>query len=349
MHLPDLSTIHSIVIRCPNWIGDAVMATPIFRQVKRIFPHASITAIAHEPIAELLDGVEGIDAFLVFSRAQDRKRQEEARIAKEIRHRTPDLGILLTTSLSSAWMLWKARVRWRVGLSAHMRRFLLNIPVKVENKELHDVVRYGEILRPFGGVQGELALQLKVTDDERQKMRRTLHDLGMRENERLVIINPGAAYGSAKCWPQEYFRAVAEQLAQRGGVFCIFIGDGKAVPMIDPIVSGIPHNVVSLAGMTSMRDLMAILSMGDCLLTNDSGPMHIAAAFQRPLLAIFGSTNPKRTGPWGCGNVLYKHVACSPCYLRECPIDFRCMRRITPEEVLGHIEQILKTGASHGC
>lgn len=344
MRLPEATSIRSVVIRCPNWIGDAVMATPIFRQVRRLFPAAAVTAIAHDPIAELLEGVAGIDEFLVFSRAKGRKRQEEARIAGEVRRRRVDLGILLTTSLSSAWMLWKARVRWRVGLCAHMRRFLLNIPVHGPSDECHDVERYSTILQPFGRADDDLSLSLTVTYEEQQKMARLLRSRGRRDDEQLVIINPGAAYGSAKCWPPDYFRAVAQSLGRTAGVFSVFIGDAKSAPMIDSIVNGVSPSVISCAGATSIRDLVALTSLGDCVLTNDSGPMHIAAAFNRPLVALFGSTSPKRTGPWKTGRVLYKHVACSPCYLRECPIDFRCMRRITPDDVVSEIQQLLSGG-----
>jgi heptosyltransferase-2 len=134
---------------------------------------------------------------------------------------------------------------------------------------------------------------------------------------------------------------VAQALGQNEKVFCVFVGNDNSVAMIDEIIAGTPRNVMSLAGATSLRNLMAVISIGDCILSNDSGPMHIAAALKRPLLAIFGSTNPQRTGPWECGKVLYKRVACSPCYLRECPIDFRCMRHITPKEVIHNIECII--------
>lgn len=341
MKVPEISTIHSIVIRCPNWIGDAVMATPVFRQIRTLFPHAHIIALAHEPIAQLLQGIEEIDEFLVFSRANGKKRSDQQRVVKELRNRKIDLGILLTRSLSSAWMFWKGHVRWRLGLSDHLRRFLLNIPIKKTENEHHDVLAYGELLRPFGKVESHPELQLRVRDEEQKNIQKLLEGLGRRPHERLIVINPGAAYGSAKCWPKEYFRSVAEALSQEEDVFCVFVGDCSSVSMNEEIINGLPRNVMSIAGATSLRDLMAVISLSDCVLTNDSGPMHIAAAFKRPLVAIFGSTNPKRTGPWGGGEVLYKHVACSPCYLRECPIDFRCMRKITPNEVLNHIKQII--------
>lgn len=335
------SNIHSIAIRCPNWIGDAVMATPVFRQVRALFPQAKVTAVAHESIAQLLDGIDGIDEFLVFSRASSHKRHEEARVVKELKRRQIDLGILLTNSMSSAWMFWKARIRWRVGFCDILRWFLLNIPVTHAPFERHDVLTYAELLRPFGNVDENPTLQLKVREEELLTMHSRLQSLGRRADDRLLVINPGAAYGSAKCWPQQYFRTVAEALSQKQRVFCVFVGDSTSVAMIDEIISAMPQNVKSLAGATSVRDLMAVISLADCLLTNDSGPMHIAAALHRPLLAIFGSTNPTRTGPWGGGQVLYTHVPCSPCLLRKCPSDFRCMRSITPEQVVNTIEHLL--------
>jgi heptosyltransferase-2 len=340
MKLPHREDIHSIIVRCPNWIGDAVMATPVFHQIRQVFPMARVTALAHEPIAQLLDGIEGIDEFLVFSREAGIKRREEQRVVKELRTRTIDLGILLTHSLSSAWMLWRGNVRWRLGMCAHFRRFLLNIPVRGEETQLHDVQSYCQLLRPFGVVETAPKLQLEIRREEQVAMEELLQHRGRRPGEKLIVMNPGAAYGSAKCWPQEYFRAVANALSMRRDLFCVFVGDRKAVSMIDGMMADLPRNVISLAGKTSLRDLMAVISLADCVVSNDSGPMHIAAAFQRPLIALFGSTNPRRTGPWGCGTVVYKQIACSPCYLRECPKDFRCMRSITPGEIIHHVNTL---------
>jgi heptosyltransferase-2 len=336
------TSVHSIVVRCPNWIGDAVMATPAFHYMRRLFPHAHVTAIAETSIAQLLEGMEGIDEWLVFSRSKETKRQEERRMAKELRSRKIDLAILLTRSLSSAWMVWKGGVRWRVGFRDHFRRFLLNMPLPLPKEEQHDVLTYLELLRPFGSVDAAPSLSLSLRESEREAVRRMLQAHGWSPEKKFVVLNPGAAYGSAKCWPKEYFREVAARLSREHGLFCVFIGDKKGAPLIVDILAhdgakALPTNVINLAGKTSLRDLMAVLALADCVVTNDSGPMHIAAAFKRPLVALFGSTNPSRTGPWGCGTVLYKQVPCSPCYLRTCPGDFACMRSIHPDEVVAAV------------
>ena len=335
-------SVHSVVILCPNWIGDAVMATPVFSHMRRLFPNAHVIAIAETSIAQVLEGIEGIDEWLVFSRSPETKRQEERRMAKELRARKIDVAILLTRSLSSAWMVWRGGVRWRVGFRDHFRRFLLNISLPLPKEEQHDVLTYLELLQPFGPTDASPSLSLSLKESEREAMRNVLLSRGWTPNKKLIVLNPGAAYGSAKCWPKEYFREVASRLSQEHGFFCVFIGDKKGAALIDDILSHGGQkvhspNIISLAGTTSLRELMAVLSLADCVVTNDSGPMHIAAAFKRPLVALFGSTNPYRTGPWGCGTVLYKHVVCAPCYRRTCPLDFICMRSIHPDEVIAAV------------
>jgi heptosyltransferase-2 len=331
------------------------MATPLLHQVRCLFPNAHITALAHEPIAELLEGITDVDEFLPFSRAKGRKLQEERRITRLLKNRHFDLGILLTQSFSSAWMFWKGRIRLRLGMCHHFRKWLLNIPVPKPQEEQHDVLSYSHLLSPFHAVLplGDLSLSIKA--EEQDRMRERLFHLGKEPHQKLIIINAGAAYGSAKCWPHEYFKTVACHMSKEGHC-CLFVGDAKLLPSLPELmpssansqkellgISTSIHNasgpIISLVGQTSLRDLMAAFSIADCVVSNDSGPMHIAAAFKRPLVALFGSTNPYRTGPWKCGKVLYKQVACSPCYLRTCPIDFRCMRRIYPNEVIDAIHE----------
>ncbi len=157
---------------------------------------------------------------------------------------------------------------------------------------------------------------------------------------KLVGINPGAAYGSAKCWLPERFREVAEKLLQQGNIQVVFFGDQMTAPLVKEICQGLPSSVINLAGVTTLRELASLIKLCDALLTNDSGPMHIAAALGTPLVALYGSTNETVTGPYKTGTIIHKHVDCSPCYKRVCPIDFRCMKRIETDEVY---EALIKT------
>lgn len=338
MSVPSIDSIHSIVVRCPNWIGDAVMATPIFEDIKRIFPNAYVVALASKPISELLQGNPLIDEFITFSRGTTIKRPKSKKMIQELKKRRFDLGILLTRSFSSAWVFWRGNVKWRLGIKDSFRSILLNIRINPPDRNQHDVLSYRSLLHPFKVLDNDPKLCLVVSEEE---IRATKERFGL-DNKQCIVINPGAAYGSAKCWPKEYFRQLIINLSNPRRTI-IFVGDKNSEALVDEIMQGIPGHIINCAGKTSLRDLLALIAMSSCVVSNDSGPMHIAAAFGKPLVAIFGSTNPLRTRPWGGGKVLKKDIPCSPCYLRTCPRDFTCMRSITVEEVTAATEEALAT------
>jgi len=333
--------IQKIVVRAPNWIGDAVMATPVFFDLKQLFPRAHIMLLASDSIGTLLHGLEPIDEYMLFSRSKEKKRKEENRVVQLLRAYQADLGVLLPRSFSSAWLFFKAGIPRRLGYSDHFRRWLLTDAKRLPRDEIHDLLGYRELLKDFGSLSKKCSLSLVVTEEEREQMKIRLHALGIPNEDRIILLNPGAAYGTAKCWPPKFFRTLASMIGSSTRTTVLFVGDEASRDWIAELIDGSPDNIRSIAGETSLRELVALISLGDLLVTNDSGPMHIAAALQRPLIALFGSTNPQRTGPWGSGTVLYKQVACSPCYLRQCPKDFCCMSRILPEEVYAHVERML--------
>jgi heptosyltransferase-2 len=204
----------------------------------------------------------------------------------------------------------------------------------------HDLITHQRLLSPFGEQASPTLLKLHVTEEEKNRARILIQTSGHAIENKILIINPGAAYGSAKCWPKEYFRKTIQKLTKNGDVTCVCIGDEKSSALADEIVAGIPRTV-NLCNKTTIRDLMGLLSIANGLLTNDSGPMHIGSALDVPLVALFGSTDMIRTGPVGTGRVIYKGTPCSPCFRRTCNKDFRCMYDITPEEVVDQIREIL--------
>ncbi len=149
----------------------------------------------------------------------------------------------------------------------------------------------------------------------------------------IIGINPGAAYGSAKCWLPDRYVEVSKRLLEDPKVRILYFGDFAGASLVRSICDQLPDRVINFAGRTSLRELLALLLHCRVFLTNDSGPMHVASALGVPLVALFGSTSDVRTGPYQNGIVIHKHVECSPCYQRECPIDFRCMNRIETDEV----------------
>ena len=326
----------NIIVRMPNWIGDLVMATPVLSDLRKAYPEARITAMCRSPVCELLKEDPEIDELFCFSKASGLSRREERRnIIEKLRNGGYDLGILLTHSFSSAWWFWLGRVQNRVGYQSNARNFLLTqslpFPKKMENQHL--VTTYKMLLEPLGISLSNTPPRLYLNPGEIKNARSLLKKYQIPEGATVIGINPGAAYGTAKCWIPERFRAVTEKLLKNTDVYIVYFGDLATVNLVNELCAELPSRVINLAGRTSLRELSALISVCDLLLTNDSGPMHIADALGVPIVALFGSTSEVITGPYRSGTVIHKHVQCSPCYQRVCPIDFRCMKQIETDEV----------------
>ena len=231
----------------------------------------------------------------------------------------------------------------RIGYSGSGRGLLLSrsVPVPAKIHKQHLVITYKMLLESLGVSVSETSPRIFLSEKEVQAAKKLLQQHGVTENSLVVGINPGATYGSAKCWLPERFRQVAEGLLEKDDLFIVFFGDQATSSLVKEICQGLPPRVINLAGLTSMRELASLISISDVLLTNDSGPMHVADALETPVVALFGSTNEIVTGPYRQGVVVHKHVECSPCYQRKCPIDFRCMKQIESGEVLRELSKVL--------
>jgi len=334
----------NIIVRMPNWIGDLVMATPILHDLRRAYPKARITAMCRSPICELLREDPEIDELFCFSKVSRFSRRMERRsVIDKLRGGSYDLGVLLTHSLSSAWWFWLGKVQNRLGYECNGRKFLLThslpFPHNIQNQHL--VTTYKMLLEPLGIEVSETAPRLYLSSKEVQDARVLLSRHGVPEGALIVGINPGATYGSAKCWLPERFREVTNRLLKDKEIYVVYFGDQATAGLVKEICSGLESRVINLAGMTSLRELSSLISHCDVLVTNDSGPMHIADAIGTPIVALFGSTSEIVTGPFKAATLIHKHVECSPCYQRTCPIDFRCMKRIQADEVYEAIIKIL--------
>ncbi|MFC2049351.1 lipopolysaccharide heptosyltransferase II [Chlamydiota bacterium] len=320
----------------PNWLGDAVMATPVLADLRNQWPNATLTAMCQGGVASLLKGNPHLNEIFSFSRPNEFLRRQQRRdLIARLRQGKYDLGILLPNSFSSAWWFWRGGVKTRVGFASDFRSFLLThaVPFPPQRGKEHLVLTYKRVLEPLGIPLSNTQPRLYVTDNEREAAVQILRQRHIPAGASVVGINPGAAYGSAKCWLPERFREVISRLAARPNTYVVCFADPTGAGLVHSICQGMPPNVINLAAATTLRELIALIEQCTVFLTNDSGPMHIAAALRTPLVALFGSTNDIATGPYGHGEVIHKHVECSPCYRRTCPIDFRCMTRITSDEV----------------
>jgi heptosyltransferase II len=327
----------NIIIRMPNWLGDAVMATPIIADVRAHYPTANVTAMCQgRGVGELLRGNPHLNEIFSFSRPNGFLRRQQRRgLIERVRQGRYDLGILLPNSFSSAWWFWRGEVKKRIGFSSDWRGPLLTQapPFPKELGKEHLVTTYKRLLAPLGIPLSTTHPALYVTEEERTAAKQLLKQYHIPHGVTLVGINPCAAYGPAKCWLPDRFRTLIEKLIQRPKTYVICFADQAGAPLVRGICEKMPPQVINLAASTNLRELIALIEQCTLFLTNDSGPMHIAAALKTPLVSLFGSTNATVTGPYGHGVVIHKPVACSPCYKRTCPIDFPCMKQIEVDEV----------------
>jgi heptosyltransferase II len=339
-------TPNNIIVRMPNWIGDLVMATPILSALRQHWPEAALTAMCQSGIAALLENNPHLTEIYRFKKPSGWiHRSQQLDIIENLRHGEYDLGILLTNSFSSAWWFWRGCVAQRVGFKTHYRSFLLSraVPLPDQIESQHQVLTYKALLESLGIPISDSGLELFVSEQEKQEAASLLASLEIPDRFKIVGINPGAAYGSAKCWMPDRFRTLTEKLLEDPGVSVLYFGDQAGAPLVGQICQGLGKRVINLAGKTSLRELMALFLYCSVVLTNDSGPMHIASALRVPLVALFGSTSSVKTGPYNGGIVIHKQVACSPCYKRECPIDFRCMKQIQVDEVYQALKKLMNT------
>lgn len=323
------------------------MATPILTDLRHHWPETKITVQCQGILSTVIQEDPHIDHLLNFKKPSSWFNSDA--VVTPLKEGKYDLGILLPNSFSSAFWFWRGDVKNRIGFADHWRTALLNFPIPFPQKResQHLVITYKALLESLGIPLSQTAPRLYVTQQEQQSAKELLDQQGTKEGDLIIGINPGAAFGSAKCWLPERFKQLTKELLQFPKVKIAYFGDKAGAPLVEEICSGFSERVINLAGKTNLRELMALIQSCTLFLTNDSGPMHVASALGVPLIALFGSTSDVATGPYNGGVVIHKHVPCSPCYRRECPIDFRCMKRIEVKEVYDHILSLLNNSKAN--
>jgi heptosyltransferase-2 len=312
-----------VLVRAPNWIGDVVLSLPALRDVRRCFPAARLEVLARPWVAELYRAVPGVDAV--------GESRGHAADVEAVRGRF-DLGLLLPNSFATALVLWRAGMPERWGYATDGRGPLLTrrcrVPQSVRGRS--QVYYYRAMLKGLGlAVEGEPDASLGCPEQWAARGRALLGDEGP-----WIGVNPGAFYGTAKRWRPERFAAAADLVARRAGAGVAIVGGAAERALGEAIVEQLRAPSRLLCGETTLGDLVGVLSQLRVLLTNDSGPMHLAAAVGTPLVAVFGSTDWRETAPVSLRARLVRgEVECAPCLLRECPIDHRCMARVGVDRV----------------
>jgi heptosyltransferase II len=332
-----------ILVRIPNWIGDAVMTTPAMGALRSAFPSAVIVVAAHSRLADLFRPHPYCDDVRVYDRqGQHRGLAGLVRFAAELRRERFDLAILFQNAAEAAILAWLAGIPKRAGYCTDLRRLWLthSVPVGADERRLHHTRYYRHMLAALGIEGGDGALRLACGLEERQWAEAALGP------GRWLAIHPGATYGSAKRWPPERFAAVADQLAARYQARIVLVGGADVADAGRSIEESMTHRPHNLVAMTSLRQLMAVIERCDLLVTNDSGPMHVGAALGVPIVAIFGPTDHTTTSPLTSQCRIVRQPAdCAPCLKRHCPTDHRCMLAITVNDVLQAAVDLLEKRA----
>jgi heptosyltransferase-2 len=330
------SSVSRIMVRATNWLGDAVMSLPAIRTVRQVFPRAHLAVVARPSVADLYARETAIDRVIPYPARKGLAAKRD--FTMRLRDERFGAAILLQNAFDAALLAWMARIPERIGYNRDARGLLLNRAIPVpEPGEIprHERFYYLELLRRAGLIErfppGD-AIRLDGIDSAREAGMTHLAAFGI--DTAPLGISPGAAYGNAKRWLPERF---AETAARFAGLPVLIFGSAAERPLCESVAAPLERGgfqVRNLAGETTLREFIEMAAACRLFLTNDSGAMHVASALAVPTVAVFGATDDTTTGPTGpSARVVREHAECSPCLLRECPIDHRCMTRVTAEAV----------------
>jgi len=342
----DPAAVRRVMVRVPNWVGDAVMSLPTLAGLHHLFPRAAITVLAAPRVAPLFAGHPGVSEVAVYPSGLEkwlalwrlRRSRATLQLAENRKPKTEnhlfDLGLALPNSWEAALGLWLAGAKARVGYDTQGRGPLLTAAVSGADRlaGLHTVYYLLGVLQGLGGVSNFVPPRLHLQEEEIEAAAELfLNDPGSAS---WVGLSPGAAFGPAKRWPPERFAALGVKLQKEFGVRLALLGGPEDRAAAAAVKATLP-GALDLAGRTTLRQALGVLTQLKLLITNDSGLMHAAAALGTPLVAIFGSTDPVATGPFtDRAAVLHHPLPCSPCFKRTCDRDYQCLLDITMTEVL---------------
>jgi heptosyltransferase-2 len=347
--------IERVVVRGANWVGDAVMTVPALRELRRVLPRARITLATRAWARDIFEGADFIDDLLTIEGA--RGVRPFFRQVKDWHARRFDLAVLLPNSMESALVAFAARAPVRVGYATESRGEFLTHALETPawRGARHEVFYYLHII---AGLERALTgsseiesraprFELEVSDARKAHALALLESRGADATRPLVAVCPGSTNSRAKRWHADRYAALADLLIEEAGATVLLVGAREESDVTKEVLAKMRRRAVVLTGETTLAETTAILSVADLLVTNDTGPAHLASALGRPTLVIFGPTNPLTTRPFSpTAEVVRRPPDCAPCMLRDCPIDHRCMTAIGVEEVFARAVALLDQRAA---
>jgi heptosyltransferase-2 len=338
----DPEVVRRVLVRAPNWVGDAVMSLPVLAGLRRLLPLAEITVLAAPRVAPIFATQPGVTEIIRYPSGRGKWQ-----VLWDLRGRF-EVALALPNSMESALGLWLVGVPSRVGYNTDARRLFLKEAVSghEELSGLHTVFYLLGLLKALGGVATFTPPTLCLEPEEEAMGAQVLAETDLPGRGPWVGLSPGAAYGPAKRWPPERFAALGRELQQEFGARLVLLGGSDERPVAELVKEELPGPVADLVGRTSLRQALGVLSQLKLLVTNDSGLMHAAAALSVPLVALFGSTDPGATGPFTPRATVIRHPQpCSPCFKRTCEEGYACLTAIGVDEVAAAARSWLQGGS----
>ena len=344
-----LNSVPRILIVAPNWIGDALLAQPLFARLQQRLPGALIDAFAPAWTAPVLRRMPEINTVIdsPFGHGGLQLR-ERWRIGRELRQRGYQQAYVLPNSFKSALLPFFADIALRIGYVGESRYGLINVPHRRNDNKLPLMAERYAQLAEAPGTEVTRPLRMGRLKVDQANLLVTLARLGIDRSRPVVAFCPGAEFGPAKRWPARHFAALARQIAERGRTVWL-IGSPQDAEIGAEIAALSAGTAVNLCGKTDLASAVDLLSAAHLVVSNDSGLMHVAAALARPLVALYGSSSAEHTPPLAAGDraprlLKLEGLPCSPCFQRVCPLGhFRCMNDLEPQRVLAEIEQLAGT------
>ena len=343
-----------VLIRAPNWVGDVVMALPALRELRRIFSASHITIAGKPWVLGLFEGEALADEVVALSDTTGPLKRISALLEEGRRFRQErfDVAVLLTNSFGTALAARLGGAGKIVGYSTDARRMLINrvIPFEPGYKTLHQTRYYlniaAHVANDSAGKNSvnfdQAEPRLTASESQKQRARSMLERFGILGNAPILAINPGATNSAAKRWPAERFAAAADRLSDRAGFQTVIVGALGDKPVALQVAQLMRTRPAVLAGETSIAELKGVLSCASLVISNDTGTAHVSAALGIPTVVVFGPTEHISTRPLSDRATVVRHdVECSPCMLRECPIDHRCMTRVEVDDVYNAAQNLL--------
>ena len=341
----DKSKIRKILIRATNWVGDAVMSMPALQAVRDNFPESHMTVLARPWVAPLYESHPAVTEVISYKRGgrSSQSFYEFLRVIRSIRALHFDMAVLFQNAFEAALIARLGGVKIRVGYNTDGRGLLLSHSV-VRGKavlQLHQVEYYLTLLKAVGWDAPIRDPALSAAPDSITRVRALLSSKGIRDQDWLLGLSPGAAYGPAKRWPAERFAAIGDRAIREWNAKVVVIGSEKEKDLGEKLIAAMPPGAVNCCGLTGLGDALALLRRCHLFVSNDSGLMHAAAALKVPTVAIFGSTDPVATGPRGkTARIVKQDMECSPCLKPECALGYKCLLSVQTDDVWGEMVEL---------